>query len=121
MLPRTAAGQKHRPRPVTQRTGNCRPWLDAQWELVNPNVVILFGKMSIDTFLPRMPLEDAVGRAFEKDGLTYVPLPHSSGASTWLNDPAHRLLLADAIQRIREARKKFVSHPQSQGSIRKVI
>ena len=44
-----------------------------------PAVVILFGKMAIDTFLPRMPLEQAVGQTFDLDGVTYVPLPHSSG------------------------------------------
>ena len=92
------------PSPKEQR--NCRPWLDAQWKLVDPQVVILFGKMSIDTFLPRMSLEDAVGRTFEKAGQTYIPLPHSSGASTWLNDPAHRLLLAEAIERLREQRTR---------------
>ena len=104
--------------PSPKERANCRPWLDAQWKLVNPKVVILFGKMSIDTFLPRMTLEDAVGRTLEKDGLTYVPLPHSSGASTWLNDPAHRLLLADAIERIREATRGLPPGPQFWGSRR---
>ena len=97
--------------PSPRERANCRPWLDAQWRLVNPQVVILFGKMSIDTFLPRMPLEEAVGRTFEKEGLTYIPLPHSSGASTWLNGPAHRLLLADALTRIREQRLRLGLQP----------
>lgn len=90
--------------PSPKERANCRPWLDAQWQLVQPRIIILFGKMAIDTFLPRMPLEMAVGHIFDLDGVTYVPLPHSSGASTWLNDPSHRALLADAIERIREER-----------------
>lgn len=90
--------------PSPKERANCRPWLDSQRQLVQPRVVILFGKMAIDTFLPRMPLEMAVGHTFDRDGVTYVPLPHSSGASTWLNDAGHRALLAEAIERIREQR-----------------
>ena len=106
--------------PSPKERANCRPWLDAQWQLVRPQVVLLFGKMSIDTFLPRMSLEEAVGRTFARDGLTWIPLPHSSGASTWLNDAGHRALLADAIGRIREERLRVVSahgvsHRASQG------
>jgi len=94
--------------PSPPERANCRPWLDAQWKLVRPRVVILFGKMSIDTFLARMPLEQVVGGTFERGGIVYVPLPHSSGASTWLNDAGHRALLAEAIERIREQRARVL-------------
>ena len=94
--------------PSPKERANCRPWLDAQWKLVQPRVVILFGKLAIDTFLPKMPLEMAVGNTFDADGITYVPLPHSSGASTWLNDPGHRALLVEAIERVREQRLKHM-------------
>ena len=94
--------------PSPKERANCRPWLDAQWRLVRPQVVLLFGKMATDTFLPRMPLEQAVGRTFGRDGVTFVPLPHSSGASTWLNDPAHRALLAEAIGRMGEERRRVL-------------
>ena len=94
--------------PSPKERANCRPWLDAQWKLVQPRVVFLFGKLSIDTFLPKMPLEMAVGQTFHLGGITYVPLPHSSGASTWLNDAGHRALLAEAIARVREERLKHL-------------
>jgi uracil-DNA glycosylase len=95
--------------PSPRERANCRPWLDAQWALVQPRVVLLFGKLSIDTFLPKMPLAQSIGQIFERDNLTYIPLPHSSGASTWLNDPGHRALLAKAIERIREARQSVLT------------
>ena len=88
--------------PSGKEQRNCRPWLDAQLAIVRPCVVILFGKMAIDTFLPRLSLEETIGKIFSQDGRDYVPLPHSSGASTWLNDPEHRILLASAIDRLRE-------------------
>ena len=90
--------------PSPKERANCRPWLDAQWALVQPRVVLLFGKMAIDTFLPRMSLERPWAGRLTVEGLTYVPLPHSSGASTWLNDAGHRALLAEAIERVREMR-----------------
>jgi uracil-DNA glycosylase len=94
--------------PSPGERANCRPWLDAQWKLVQPRVVLLFGKMSIDTFLPKMTLEECIGQTFDKDGLHFIPLPHSSGASTWLNDAGHRALLAAAIERVREARAAYL-------------
>jgi len=93
--------------PSPKERANCRPWLDQQWRLVNPKVVVLFGKMAIDTFLPRQSLDAVIGQTFEQNGILYIPLPHSSGASTWLNDAGHRALLQDAIVRIREARAKI--------------
>ena len=94
--------------PSPKERANCRPWLDVQLALVRPLVIILFGKLAIDTFLPRMPLEQAVGNVFEQGGITYIPLPHSSGASTWLNDAGHRELRTQAIERVREARLTII-------------
>jgi uracil-DNA glycosylase len=80
----------------------CRSWLDAELALLNPRVVILFGGLSIETFLGKAPLTERIGAAFEKDGRTWVPLPHSSGASTWLNYPENQERLAQALLRLRE-------------------
>jgi uracil-DNA glycosylase len=81
----------------------CRSWLDAEMELLQPRVVILFGGLAIETFLGKAPLAERIGFSFERDGRLYVPLPHSSGASTWLNSPENRERLAQAIRRLREA------------------
>ena len=85
----------------------CRPWLDREVEMVRPAVIVLFGGLAIGTFLSRAPLKELVGKTFDRDGTTYIPLPHSSGASTWLNDPAHRALLAEGIGCLREARERI--------------
>jgi uracil-DNA glycosylase len=60
-------------------------------------VVLLVGKMAIDAFLGKRPLVDTVGQVFVIDDRTYVPLPHASGVSRWLNSPEHRALLDQAL------------------------
>ena len=85
----------------------CRPWLDQELTLLQPRVIVLFGGLAITTFLGKTPLSEMVGRTFGRDGVRYVPFPHSSGASVWLNKPEHRALLAGAIARLCEARQQF--------------
>ena len=75
----------------------CRPFLDRQVRLVNPRLVILVGRLAIETFLGQVRLADAVGRRFERDERRWLPLPHPSGASTWLNQPRHQALLTQAL------------------------
>ena len=82
----------------------CHSWLDAEIALVRPQVFVLFGGLAIGTFLSKAPLTELIGQTFEKEGRLYIPLPHSSGASMWLNAPENRVLLAQAIERLREAR-----------------
>lgn len=87
----------------------CRPWLDQEMELLRPRVIILFGSLAIQTFLSREPLNQLVGKVFTKDDRLYIPLPHSSGASTWLNSLENRALLVQGIERLREVRESFAT------------
>jgi uracil-DNA glycosylase len=79
----------------------CRPWLQAALDTLRPRAVILIGTLAIERYLPRISLEQIVGKQFEKDGVTLIPLPHPSGASRWLNDPAHRVLLKEGLEHVR--------------------
>lgn len=97
--------------PSTRERELCRPWLDRQIAVVDPKALILFGKMAIDTFLGAGSMTERIGHAFEWRGRTAIPLPHSSGASIWLNDPANRMLLADAIALIARERLKITLPP----------
>lgn len=83
----------------------CRPWLNEELELLQPRVIVLFGSLAIQTFLSREPLNQLVGNVFTKDDRLYIPFPHSSGASTWLNGAENRALLAQAILCLQEARE----------------
>ena len=46
-------------------------------------------------------LTACVGAHFEHDGACVIPLPHPSGASSWLKVPANRERVASAVELIR--------------------
>src|SRR3954469_1649406 len=91
-----------RPSPAELRL--CRPFLEAELRLLQPAVVLLVGKMAIEYFLGPCRLDDIVGTLVEREGRRFLPLPHSSGVSRWLNDPAHRALVDQALDRLAACR-----------------
>ena len=96
---RSASGAGDR-RPGAVEVANCRPWLDAQLDLVRPRLIILAGTLAIGIFLPGRGLDSLVGEVFGAAEPYLLPLPHPSGASRWLNDPAHRRLLEQGLMRL---------------------
>ncbi len=81
----------------------CRPFLDRELALVRPRLVLAVGGLAIETLLGRkMRLDEAVGRVFEVEGRRILPLPHSSGASLWLNRKEHQALLRRALTLLQE-------------------
>jgi hypothetical protein len=44
---------------------------------------------------------ESVGVRYEFDGAVVIPLPHPSGASSWLNVPENRARVAEAVASIR--------------------
>jgi uracil-DNA glycosylase len=102
---RNAAGAGDRP-PPGPGIRNCARWLEAELELLRPTVMVLVGQLAIRRFLGPGALENRVGTTFGEDPI-YVPLPHPSGHSRWLNDPANRARLERALaalSRLREQR-----------------
>jgi len=85
-------------KPSRQETELCRPFLDAELRLVQPRVVLLVGTMAIETFFGKTRLEDLIGTYTESDDTLFLPLPHPSGVSRWLNDLQHQQLLQQALQ-----------------------
>jgi uracil-DNA glycosylase len=69
---------------------NCRPHLLREFEILRPEVVVPVGGLAIRELLGIVRLSEAVGETFRRDGVVYVPLPHPSGASTWLNVPENK-------------------------------
>jgi uracil-DNA glycosylase len=85
----------------------CAPWLDAELSIIRPALVIPVGRLAIDRFLGPRPLDTIVGRVHEVTHVggraRAIPLPHPSGASSWVNAPANRQLLERALDLLGDA------------------
>lgn len=79
----------------------CGDWLDAELGIIRPPVLVLVGRLAMERFLGARPLDELVGREHEVTHAggrsVAIPLPHPSGASSWIHAPEHRALLHDAL------------------------
>ena len=96
-------------RPSAAEVALCSSWLDAVIALLAPRVIIPIGSLALERFLPGRRLDDVIGGAFTPEGMplvgnprgvALVPLPHPSGQSRWLNEPARLALLDRALDRL---------------------
>jgi uracil-DNA glycosylase len=93
--------------PSAAEVALCRPFLERELALLQPRLILLVGKMAIDVFLGKQPLTETVGQLFERDGRRYLPLPHASGVSRWLNAPENRALLERALAELSKLRQEL--------------
>ena len=102
-------------KPPPAAVANCAHWLEAELRLTKPKVMILVGQMAIARFLGPGRLEDRVGHRFG-DRPVMIPLPHPSGQSRWLNDPANRERLAAALELLKELRMSLARTTRSRSN-----
>lgn len=96
------------PSPREQRA--CAEWLEQELRIIRPKLLIPVGKLAIARFLPDTPLDDLIGQAHEVEHAggkcLAIPLPHPSGASSWIYQGDHPRLLERALKLIgRELRR----------------
>jgi len=82
----------------------CRSFLDEELELVQPDLLVLTGRLAITAFLGQVRLADVVGTLRAVEGRPVLPLPHTSPVSRWLNDPANRARVDRAIELLADCR-----------------
>jgi uracil-DNA glycosylase len=92
--------------PTREELERCGSWLDDELMLIRPKVIIPVGKLAIGRFLGEAPLAEVVGRehqvAHRGGSSVLIPLPHPSGASSWIHAPGHRELVSRALRLIGE-------------------
>ncbi len=80
----------------------CGTWLDDELRIIRPRVIIPVGRLAIDRFLGSEPLDRVIGRAHDiqhPGGRSLaIPLPHPSGASSWIHQPGHQAQLDSALR-----------------------
>ena len=95
------------PGPVERES--CSGWLRAELRIIQPALVIPVGRLAITALLGDAPLDQVIGRELplpdaQRWGVAadtaVIPLPHPSGASSWVHAPGNRALLDAALRRI---------------------
>jgi uracil-DNA glycosylase len=97
--------------PTRQEQSSCSDWLDAELRIIRPKVLIPVGRLAIERFLPNLPLSELVGtrRIVQHVGgrSTVIPLPHPSGASSWIHEGNNKALVDKAIGLIAQEVGRF--------------
>jgi uracil-DNA glycosylase family 4 len=87
--------------PTPREQQLCAFWREWELKIIRPKLIVPVGGIAIRRLLGLTGLADTVGKRYELGGATVIPLPHPSGASGWLNNPANRQLTATAASAIR--------------------
>jgi uracil-DNA glycosylase len=87
--------------PTPREQELCSFWREWELELIRPRLIVTVGGLALRRLLGLSGLSANVGRRCEYGDATVIPLPHPSGASSWLNDPANRRLVTAAAKTIR--------------------
>lgn len=92
--------------PSLREQSLCEPWLQDELRIITPALLIPVGRLAIDYFIEPAPLDQIIGREHRVSlagGETLaIPLPHPSGASSWIHGPGHRILVDRALDLIGE-------------------
>ncbi|MSU72976.1 MAG: uracil-DNA glycosylase [Opitutus sp.] len=87
--------------PAPDEISNCSAWLEREFALLKPTLVLPVGKLAISQFLGERPLVETIGNKFEIDyrghAVDCIPLPHPSGASPWHRMEPGKTLLNRAL------------------------
>jgi uracil-DNA glycosylase len=87
------------PTPEEQRL--CARWREHELRLLKPKLIVPVGGLATRALLGVASVTEAVGREYALDDAVAIPLPHPSGASSWLNVPANRARVEAAVGSIR--------------------
>jgi uracil-DNA glycosylase len=99
--PGKARGGRGDRTPTPREQELCAFWRSWELELIRPRLIVPVGGLALRRLLGLKSVTECIGKRFEHDGAVAIPLPHPSGASGWLNDPANRARVTKAAGLIR--------------------
>jgi uracil-DNA glycosylase len=90
-------------RPTPEEQELCGFWREWEVKILRPQLVVTVGGLAAKHLLGIGTVSECVGRRYElPGGIVAVPLPHPSGASSWLNSAANRTRVAQAVLLVHE-------------------
>jgi uracil-DNA glycosylase len=85
---------------------NCSKWLQAEIDLLKPDLILPVGKLAISQLMSVNKLNEVIGKThsvnFHGHLTEAIPLPHPSGASTWHRMEPGISLLESALTLLQE-------------------
>jgi len=90
--------------PTPGERARCSGWLADELRIIRPAVIVPVGRLAIESFLGVVPLASVVGQEHDVQHAAgrslVIPLPHPSGASSWIHAAEHKILLERALELI---------------------
>ena len=83
--------------PLPEEIEACRPWLDAQIEIIKPKVIVTLGRFSMARWFPKASISRIHGQPKRIGGVIYVPMLHPAAA---LHQAQYRPLLIADFQKL---------------------
>ena len=87
--------------PTPEERALCGFWRDWELRLLHPDLIVMVGGLAARELVGATRLHDCVGKRLEYHDAVAITLPHPSGASGWLNNPANRVLVERSAAAIR--------------------
>jgi uracil-DNA glycosylase len=97
--------------PTPREQDLCEFWRDWELELLRPDLIVTVGGLALRRLLGIPALTEAIGKSYTRGDAIVIPLPHPSGASGWLNDPANRARLGKALTHVKRELVRLRSEP----------
>jgi uracil-DNA glycosylase len=105
--------------PTPREQELCAFWRSWELELIRPRLIVPVGGLAVRRLLGPKSLTECIGKRFEHDDAVAIPLPHPSGASGWLNDPANRARVTEAAGLIRAELSRLGLEPGGDAEARR--
>jgi uracil-DNA glycosylase len=97
--------------PTPREQELCSFWREWELRLIRPELILVVGGLSAKRLLGLTSLAECIGQRYDVEGATAIPLPHPSGTSRWLNDPANREQLAAALAVVKDELERLRTAP----------
>ncbi|MGI8510531.1 MAG: uracil-DNA glycosylase family protein [Gemmatimonadaceae bacterium] len=91
--------------PTPREQQLCGGWLESELRLMRPSLIVPVGRLAINRFIGARPLDQVIGKEHHAEhgggSSVVIPLPHPSGASSWIHGPGHAELVDGALALLR--------------------
>jgi uracil-DNA glycosylase len=105
--PGRGAGGRGDRMPTPREQDLCSFWREWEFELLQPRLVVPVGGLAARQLLGVKSVTECVGVRYELEHAVAIPLPHPSGASGWLNDPANRARVLAAARAVTDELRRL--------------